>query len=86
MEEETESCRNCDKGLFKFHINNASNDVFDIGADVGIVVLFELGGCGVGEDTYTKRKRPHGYSEKRESTHFLGNTENKKIRTQRCCS
>ena len=52
MEEETESCRDCDKGLLEFRINNASNDVFDIGADFGVVILSELGGCSFGEDTY----------------------------------
>lgn len=79
MEEETESCGNCDKGLLKFRINDASDDVFDIRADVGVEVLSELGGCSVGEDTYREKKGTRGYStENMESTHFLGNTEREK--------
>lgn len=83
MEEETESCRYCDERLFKFGLNHTSNYAFHIGADIGVVVLSELGGCEVGEDTYSKRKRPHGYAEKMESSHFQGNADRKRMRMQR---
>lgn len=40
MKKKTKGCRNCDKSLLKFLLNNSFNNVFNIGADIGIVVLF----------------------------------------------
>ena len=39
MEKETDGGRNRDKSLFKLLLDGISNDVFDIGADVCVVVL-----------------------------------------------
>lgn len=42
MEEETNSSRNRDKRLLKLSPNNPANYVFDIGADVCVIILSQL--------------------------------------------
>jgi hypothetical protein len=39
MEEEADGCRNRNKRLAKFLCDSISNDVFDIRADIGIVIF-----------------------------------------------
>lgn len=42
MEKETESCWNSNESLLDFGINYISNNGFDVGANIGVVILFEF--------------------------------------------
>lgn len=53
MEEEADGSRNSDKSLPKFLLHFSSDNLFHIWAGFGIVVLFELGQYGVGEQAQT---------------------------------
>lgn len=67
MEEEAESGGNSDESLLKFFGNFGADNVFDIGANIGVEVLSELGECwGRKEEGRKKRE----YNKEIEATHF----------------
>lgn len=58
MEEETEDCRDCNKGLIDFCFNDFSNNCFDIWTHSSVVVGYKLCQCQVWEEddeAHTKR-------------------------------
>lgn len=54
MEEKPESCRNRNKGLFNFILNDTPNYAFHSGATASVVILPKLRPCGVREVAQTE--------------------------------
>lgn len=69
MEEEAKSGGNSDESLLKFFGNFGADNVFDIGTNVGVEILSELGECWGREEEKERKKRE--CKNEIEATHFI---------------
>lgn len=71
MEEETKSAGNSNKRLLEFLGDSIPNNGFNVGADICIKILSELGWYQVWKQTSTKREEQHSHKNIESTPHLF---------------